>query len=513
MNIIPVRTQLACCLTLAWLLILTSSVQAEPFHVPKGQRQLFLDDVGIARLDNLARRMHQPDKKGAVIRIDPGVNGLEQHSLLPGPVIYDPDQKVYKCWCTVPKDAFPATGYWESPDGLHWTKPTIGMVEYKGSRENNYVTIDLGGDTGRFTPSSVIYDPHDPDPSGRYKCALPPYGFGISPDGIRWTGLKIHVKNEDSFSFSYDPIDRLFILAMREGGLSDRRVTLSTSRDFENWTEPELIFRADELDQKMAHEAIAHRFANPTLQAPEFHVPSTVNAQIYAMKIVRYEGLYIGLPMVFYRSGHVPANWEGFKDLTLHPEVRDLITRSGDWTGLHVIQLMCSRDLRKWKRLGERKPFINPSHIGSGAYDTLGMTSPGSIVERDDELWLYYGGLRTYANVSLGNNDQGAACLAVLRRDGFISLDAGESAGTLDTEPFTMPAARLMVNLDAAHGELLVELFDDSGERLAKSKPIKGDLPRGELQWSAGDLAQLVGQTISLRFTLRDGSIYSYWFE
>ena len=49
-----------------------SAADADPaFHVPAGQRQLFLDDVGIARIENLTRTLHQPDKKGAVIRPTP----------------------------------------------------------------------------------------------------------------------------------------------------------------------------------------------------------------------------------------------------------------------------------------------------------------------------------------------------------------------------------------------------------------------------------------------------------
>ena len=38
------------------------------FSVPCDQRQLFLDDVGIERLENLTRTLHQPSKKGAVVR-------------------------------------------------------------------------------------------------------------------------------------------------------------------------------------------------------------------------------------------------------------------------------------------------------------------------------------------------------------------------------------------------------------------------------------------------------------
>ena len=40
------------------------------FLVPSGERQLFLDDVGILKIDNLKRTMHQPTKKGAIIRPD-----------------------------------------------------------------------------------------------------------------------------------------------------------------------------------------------------------------------------------------------------------------------------------------------------------------------------------------------------------------------------------------------------------------------------------------------------------
>ena len=38
------------------------------FNIPCDQRQLFLDDVGIEHLENLTRTLHQPSKKGAVVR-------------------------------------------------------------------------------------------------------------------------------------------------------------------------------------------------------------------------------------------------------------------------------------------------------------------------------------------------------------------------------------------------------------------------------------------------------------
>jgi len=40
------------------------------FDPSNGERQLFLDDGGITSMDHLVRTMHQPAKKGAVIRPD-----------------------------------------------------------------------------------------------------------------------------------------------------------------------------------------------------------------------------------------------------------------------------------------------------------------------------------------------------------------------------------------------------------------------------------------------------------
>jgi len=39
-----------------------------PFEVQTARRQLFLDDSGIGKLDNLRPTMHRPVKRGAVIR-------------------------------------------------------------------------------------------------------------------------------------------------------------------------------------------------------------------------------------------------------------------------------------------------------------------------------------------------------------------------------------------------------------------------------------------------------------
>ena len=101
----------------------------------------------------------------------------------------------------------------------------------------------------------------------------------------------------------------------------------------------------------------------------------------------------------------------------------------------------------------------------------------------------------------------------MLRCDGFISLDAGDAEGTIETEPFKLSGSTLFVNVDAVKGELRVEFLNGDGNVVAKSKPLTGDVLREPVTWAEGDIADLKGRTASLRFTLRNGQFYSYWLE
>ncbi len=106
-------------------------VAAEPqFKVPPGQRQLFLDDHGVEKMENLTRTMHQPDKKGAVIRPDPSIPDVRSIQIRTAP-IWDPRRKIWKLWDLSTPNSLHAKGlrcggYHESKDGLHWTGPSWG---------------------------------------------------------------------------------------------------------------------------------------------------------------------------------------------------------------------------------------------------------------------------------------------------------------------------------------------------------------------------------------------------
>ena len=176
-----------------------------------------------------------------------------------------------------------------------------------------------------------------------------------------------------------------------------------------------------------------------------------------------------------------------------------------------------SRDLKQWQRLGDRQTFIGPSPVDSAAYDTTQLLPPSAPVVHGDELWFYYTGVKYRHVPEDADLKGGAICLAVLRRDGFISLDAGDEPGVALTQPFNLPAGDLHVNVDAGGGMLQVELMAagggaENGKTLARTRSVTGDHTTARLQWKGGELAKFKSRKTQLRFTLRRANLFSYWF-
>lgn len=516
-----------------------------PFEVPVGERQLFLDLEGVSSYENVEHTLHSPHKKGPVI--EPEGPGSVQTRCAPAWV---PEDRCHKIWL-MEKDGI---GYAESGDGLDWVRPALRCREYRGSLENNLVSPLCGG--------QVIYAPHDPDPSRRYKSiklrgasermvsptgahwrltenpwrlAYPDRhvlndpaqyqlswvinvqehpdadpgerfsGWGtfqthdrtVSADGFHWRQLDGRsLPSGDEANLSYDEATGTYLATLKEGemGPHGRSIALATSRDFDHWQGPDLVFHADAEDQELARQVIAERLASPELQQPQHNVPAEYMVDVYNMGVSRYEGLYLGMAAFFYHTGNVNENSDGF----------------------HHVQLLCSRDLRCWTRLGERRPFIGPSEVGSGAYDLTQIMPPSRPVLIDGELWLYYMGAKYRSAPPDADERTGAINLATMRRDGFMSLDALATEGVVTTERFALGSPWLYVNVDAhggsGRGALTVEAVDD-GSVVARSEEIRGDQLRYPVQWQAGDLQAYVNRSLQLRFRLRGASLYSYWLE
>ena len=238
--------------------------------------------------------------------------------------------------------------------------------------------------------------------------------------------------------------------------------------------------------------------------------------QLYRQNGWVCEGMYLGLVEPYYSSRHNPTM----------PMCRDT-------------QLVSSRDGEHWFRAGNRDTFIPIG--GPGAWDAFMIDTPsnGPFV-RGDELWFYYGGRQKRHNFqdgffAMGDDELCAGIgLAILRRDGFVSHDAGDDMGVLRTRPVIFPAGHhLHVNADASRGSLQVEIIAVSenadaqlqdwgieyegpveGFDLSSSVPLTENSTDHVTGWAhGGDIAGLSNRLLAFRFHLRNTSLYSFWID
>jgi len=143
------------------------------------------------------------------------------------------------------------------------------------------------------------------------------------------------------------------------------------------------------------------------------------------------------------------------------------------------------------------------------------QSAGGGCLVVGDKLHFYASGRRGGSTEFPDGN--GCTGLATLRRDGFVSLDAADSEGTMTTRPVRFSGQHLFVNLLAPHGELRVEVLDEHGEVLApftkaNCKPVSGDGTKITVTWqAAADLRSVAGKAVKFRFHLRSGSLFAFW--
>ncbi len=149
--------------------------------------------------------------------------------------------------------------YAESADGNHWTRPDLGIVEYKGSKSNNIIIS--GPQMGGYAFSAVFLD-EGKDVNEEYKMvwhrfisqepAWWVYG-GISSDGIHWSLLPEPIFRMNSDTTTPCIVDggkyRLYVRVWSGGTFSGARTVGYTESDhFGNFPEPVEILHHDEQD-------------------------------------------------------------------------------------------------------------------------------------------------------------------------------------------------------------------------------------------------------------------------
>ena len=465
----------------------------EPTFIdPKKHRQLFLDDHALEETIGTYRTLHQPEKVGPVVRPDRarGETGL-QSRISPQ---WNSEKGVWEWWF--------GDDFATSEDGEHWARVPVAE-----------------------RPRHAVRDERDPDPNRRYKGLLS-NGHNndlcpaISADGIEWHRFDVPpIPSSDEHQFTYDPYTDQYLALVKHQTEWGRSVFLATSKDGEHYSDPELIFHTDEIDWENCRKRVREHLANPAYIQPLYVDDEDYIAETYHMAVMPYEGLYIGFPKIFNPFGAAPP-----------PHMNH--------NRINQIELAVSRDLYHWDRIADRALFIGIEPWDGMRYDTSQVGMSGQpVVRQDGEIWIYYNACRFPSN-ALGRerhtrnqepfrldvdpvlfDDDVTICLAKLRPDGFVSLDA-DAAGTIFTKPFMWRGEDLFVNVNASWGELYVSILDAETKKVFREfavatqlpSPLKGDHSKAKIEWKA-DRDLVFDKPVRLRFFLHQARLYSFWLE
>jgi hypothetical protein len=145
-------------------------------------------------------------------------------------------------------------GYAVSADGIKWSKPALGLTEYKGNTHNNLVAFAPDGKG--LEAAVVMLDASEPSAARRYKMIYETRTVGISvaysPDGLSWTNSTenpVIPRGRDGFEPSgLIRYNGCYYAAGHGGNFGKRALVVYASSDFEHWQSAvDLGFRRDNI--------------------------------------------------------------------------------------------------------------------------------------------------------------------------------------------------------------------------------------------------------------------------
>lgn len=433
----------------------------------------FVDDYLIERMDGLELRLNHPVRREASLYFDKPwegpwsgyqtiVQAIDGYRMYYRGVDYARKSPEYTCVAL-------------SDDGIHWTKPELGLYESEGNNRTNIVWTGPGAHA--FSP--FIDTNPDCRPEQRFKAVGPNTGDAkeagllgfVSPDGFNWTRMReeplVTDGHFDSHNLAFwDTMRGEYVCYFRKfrggfypGGVRD--IKRSTSKDFINWTEPEWLQYTHVPEEQLYTNSIA----------PYFRAPH----------------IYFGFPKRYHR---------------------DRKDHGGD--GLSDGVFMSSRDgltFRRW-----REAFMRPGLDEENWIDRNQLSTWGMLELKPGEISLYY---LEHNYVETHN-----VMRATIRTDGFVSVHAGGEAGTMQTKPITFAGSELVMNYSTSGvGGIRVELQDADGKPLPgyalDDCPVRyGDDIEYVVRWNGGsDLSALAGKPVRIKFELDDADLYSIRFR
>lgn len=479
-----------------FILIFTSLllVSAACFNKPQpmqvgNMRQLFVDDFIIESMTDVDLFLHQPQNRGRVITFDKDWEGAFAGYMT---VLKDSLYRLYyrgydKC------GQRQTTCYAESPDGIHWEKPDIGLHEVCNTFNNNVILTGNEPFEHNFSPF-IDKNPMVPDSlrfkaiAGRRETGL--FGFASS-DGIVWE--KFHEEpfvtqegHESDFQIFdsqnvafWSESEQKYICYFRtwkkHGTRNIRTVSRISSTDFVNWTEP--------VEMEYGDVNVEHIYINqthPYFRAPQIYI-STAARIVHNCNAITSE-----------QAAKIEVHEKYAKDCT------DII-------------FMSSRGGNIYDRIFP-EAFIKPEVGYNNWTSRTNFPVLNVVPTSNSEMSLYV--QKNYGQPT-PHLDRYS-----IRIDGFVSIRARYQEGECITKPFVLEGNELMINYaTSAAGYVQVELLDVNkkpikGFSLKESKKIIGNEIERTVEWENNpDIQSIKGKTIQLRFVMRDADLYSFKFD
>ena len=455
-------------------------------------RQLFVDDF-LVQQTNLKRSFHAAEKyhgNPVLVASTPeelrvGEDSKSKNAggatvtLLHGGAFYDPADQFMKLWFSGGSSL--RFNVARSRDGLHWERgPEKIANPATVVPVNDCFWLDLEARDPSQRLKMLGVARAKPSELHLHKTQLSPlfHAFFTSADGSKWSSAVPAGESHDYSSFFYNPFRNRWVYSIKQAVKSShgraRRYAESAEFATANIFDTSVFWvGSDKLDQ------------------PDPKVGDV--PQLYSLGAVGYESLLLG--MFYIHVG--PHNSVCLKMKT--PKRIDLKTGF-------------SRDGFHWDR-PFRDPFI-ASERTEGAWDKGYIHSPAGIlfVVGDKLIFPYSGCSGTVPDGRKGMYAGQSIGLAMLRRDGFASMDADTNPGVLTTRPISFKGEHLFVNLNAPQGELRVEALDEAGQVAATSESVRADSTKLRIPWkNVASLSKLSGKPVRLRFHLTNGQLYSFW--
>lgn len=461
-----------CVTALSLLLSAVDSYAGELVDVAT-HRQLFVDPFFIGELKGAVQKLHEPQLAPAVN--PPRPNGNYATVLRTGDKFqfyYRAEKDPKITWKTHGIEAAhenEVTLYAESKDAIHWTLLKLGLYEHPAFPEGNIVLMNEFTVNHNFTPfidtkpgipaaekykalGGLAFQPNQKDVRDkRGPGGLKAY---TSPDGIHWKRLRDEAVIPEAWGKYFDSQNYAFWSDTEQSYVCYFRRFIKGLRGIARTTSEDFVHWTEpvELAVNLPGEHLYTSCTQPYFRAPQ---------------------IYIAMP-----------------------------TRFMDQRGAATdILLMSTRGGGTYDRTFTQS-FIRPGLSKDGWANRANYAAIGIYQTSPTEMSMFLTGGRRYT----------------LRLDGFASVNAPLSGGEMLTKPFKVSGAKLEINYStSAAGQVLVEVQDENGQPMpgfagADCKPIWGDEIARCVEWKNGDLSQISGKTVRLRFVMSDADLYAVRF-